>query len=110
MNKIIFPLNPGMEGGAVADLQDALLFLLAKGVFHFNDAQRTAAENALRIEREPRVFRNNTKKLVSIFQETHRPLQVNGAVDERTADALNALLKELGALEPGHDEPGHGEP
>ena len=37
MNKIIFPPNVGMQGSAVADLQDALQLFLARRAVLAND-------------------------------------------------------------------------
>ena len=37
MNKIVFPLKPDMQGPKVADLQDAMLLLLERGVILGDD-------------------------------------------------------------------------
>jgi hypothetical protein len=91
----------------VADLRDALQVCLDRGVILANDepARRELAL-ALKPEREGQTYRDATGKVVSIFQG-ERSLQPSGEVDERTAAALNALLRELGLLDEG--TPG-GEP
>ena len=97
MNKIAFPLKPKMRGAAVADLQDALQLFLEKGVYRSNDADRQMFEKRLRGERAESIYGKATSKLVAIFQEQHR-LQPSGEVYEPTANAINALLREFGAL------------
>ncbi|HVQ38818.1 MAG TPA: hypothetical protein VMS31_14870, partial [Pyrinomonadaceae bacterium] len=106
MNKIIFPLQPGMQGAAVADLQDALQLFMDRGIILANDPiQRVALSVKLRIERTAQVYHDTTQKLLSIFQQT-RHIQPNGEVDEPTAKELNRVLKELGVL----DEPAEPAP
>ncbi|WP_448544495.1 neuraminidase-like domain-containing protein [Roseiflexus sp.] len=106
MNKITFPLKRQMQGPQVADLQDALKLLLERGLI-LGQAEGTRREllAALRPERDRQTYDDVTAKLVSIFQH-ERGLadpagRVTGEVDEPTANALNALLKELGVLEGG---------
>lgn len=99
MNKITFPLKQRMQGAAVADLQGALQLLLDRAAILANEeAARRELSEALERERARQTYGSVTRKLVSIFQEA-RQLQVSGAVDEPTAEALNALLRELGVLE-----------
>src|SRR5688500_6302401 len=101
MNKITFPLNLGMQGLPVADLQDALQVLLDRGVILANDepARRELAL-ALKPEREGQTYRDATGKVVSIFQR-ERSLQPSGEVDERTAAAPTARLRVLGLVDGG---------
>ena len=99
MNKITFPLKRDMQGAAVADLQDALLAFLDRGVVLAGDegARRELSE-ALKRERIARKFGSATLKLVSTFQD-ERALQSSGVVDEPTAKVFNELLQEFGLLE-----------
>src|SRR2546428_3969739 len=99
MNKIIFPLEPHMRGAGVADLEEGLQLCLGDGVFQLSDAERQAFEEGLHAERIENIYAETTQKLVGVFQEQHQ-LQPNGAVDEPTAKALNAILEELGAFSP----------
>ena len=99
MNKIIFPLEPHMRGAGVADLQEGLQLCLGDGVFQLSDAERQAFQDRLHAERIENIYAETTQKLVGVFQEQHQ-LQPNGAVDEPTAKALNAILEELGAFSP----------
>jgi hypothetical protein len=106
MNKITFPLKRQMRGPQVADLQDALTLLLERGLILGQDeGKRRELLDALRPERDRQTYNDVTAKLVSIFQHERRLADpaggVTGEVDEPTANALNALLKELGVLEGG---------
>lgn len=99
MNEITFPLNQRMQGAAVADLQDALQLCLNRRVLLANDeATRREVAEALKHERVEQSFGATTGRLVSRFQE-ERKLQPSGEVDEPTANALNALLREWGVLD-----------
>ncbi len=99
MNKIIFPLQTNMQSASVADLQDTLLLLIEKEAIRLSDAERQELSNVLANERQESIFKDATAKLVSIFQE-QRQLEPIGEVNEPTATALNALLRELGRLDP----------
>lgn len=99
MDKIISPLKQGMQGVGVANLQDALLLLLEKAVLLVDSAvDRGVAMEQLKNERVLETFGKMTSRLVARFQE-ERKLPVSGAVDAATAEAINALLRELGALD-----------
>lgn len=98
MNKITFPLKQRMKSPEVGNLQDALQLFLNRGVLLANnEAARRELSEALRHERLEQTYGGATAKLVSIFQE-ERGLKVIGEVDEPTANAQNALLRELGIL------------
>ena len=99
MNKIVFPLKRQMRGPQVADLQDALQLLLERGrLFADDEGARRELLEALRRERSEQIYGSATARLVARFQEEHH-LQPTDEVDEPTANALNALLKELGVLD-----------
>lgn len=97
MDRITFPLEPGRQGKAVADLQDGLRLLLGKDVYPFDEADRQALAERLRIERAAGEYDHATRRLVQLFQ-AQRELESSGAVDGPTARALNAILEELGAF------------
>ncbi|MEQ1742475.1 MAG: neuraminidase-like domain-containing protein [Candidatus Nitrotoga sp.] len=100
MNKITFPLKQRKQGAAVADLQDALQLLLDRSVLLVNDeAARRQLSAVLKRERANQTYGAATSQLVSRFQQEHK-LSASGEVDEPTAIAFNALLKELGVLDP----------
>jgi hypothetical protein len=109
MNKIIFPLNQGDSRPEVADLQGALMELVGRGILLAaeSDLNRARLLVALRRERAEQSYGDTTNRLVRQFQQEKR-LEATGAVDERTANALNALLRELGLLpeEPRPEQPG----
>lgn len=95
MNKITFPLKRGMQGPAVADLQDALQLCLDRGIIlRDNQDARQEASAALKREHTDQTYGEATRKLVIIFQ-TERRLEPSGSVDKATADAINRLLDEL---------------
>jgi hypothetical protein len=105
MNKITFPLKPQMRGQKVANLQDALLFLLERGAIKAleppnrptADELRALAEK-LRAERASKVFGDATRQLVFLFQiQNGLGDGRGGVVDEPTAELLNRLLKDYGA-------------
>ena len=99
MNKITFPLKQRMQGPAVADLQDALQLLLDRSVLLANDeAARRELMAALKRERVGQTYGPATSQLVGKFQQENK-LPASGEVDEPTANALNALLNELGVLD-----------
>jgi ABC toxin-like protein/neuraminidase-like protein len=98
MNRIIFPLNPGMTGAAVADLQECLQLFLEKNVFKLDEADRRALQELLRSEQREKVYGSVTHNLILRYQERNR-LSATGEVDEPTANAFNALLEEFGAFD-----------
>ena len=99
MNKIIYPLEPEMYGPYVGDLQ-AVLQLLMDRVLILKDDEDTRKElsEALKKEQIQKMFGKITSKVVSIFQEEQH-LEVSGAVDEPSANLINAFLLKLGILE-----------
>jgi hypothetical protein len=100
MNSITFPLSLHTDSAAVADLQSALLALLERSLLLAGEERlRRELSGALSRELENRTFADATGELVSIFQKEHQ-LRGSGEVDEPTANALNALLRELGLLDP----------
>ncbi|MEQ1844079.1 MAG: neuraminidase-like domain-containing protein [Nitrospira sp.] len=92
-------MKPRAQGQTVADLQAALQLLLDRNVVLANDeAARRELSTLLQRERTEQVYAKATQKLVNLFQEQRR-LQGSGEMDEPTANALNALLKDWGLLE-----------
>ncbi len=110
MNRITFPLRSRTRGQKVADLQEAILFLLERRRDLFAPPPPppthvppppdwATIEARLRREREKQYYGTTTKQLVAALQR-NRNLQSTGEVDQPTAEALNALLEELGAFGP----------
>jgi hypothetical protein len=95
MKEIAFPLKPDMQGATVVDLQDALQQCLARGLLALADDEDRARRwtAALRGERAEQTYGDQTRTLVRAFQEAYQ-LPATGEVDESTADALNALLRD----------------
>ncbi|MFB7287798.1 neuraminidase-like domain-containing protein [Actinacidiphila glaucinigra] len=101
MEKIAFPLEPGMRGPAVGNLQDALQLLLDRAAILASEPDlRAELTDALQPERAEAMYLDTTKRLVSTFQEERR-LKVHGIVDQRCADALNAVLRAWGEISAG---------
>src|SRR5437899_697673 len=99
MNRIIFPLKPCLQGAPVADLQDALQLCLDRhAVVVTDDGSGRELSAALKRERLEEIYGDATGKLVSMVQRGRR-LNPSGEVDEATANAFNALLKEWGLLD-----------
>jgi Neuraminidase-like domain len=104
MKPITFPLRPGDQGMGVVNLQEGLVVLLRRQVIAVDAALRTALLQALAEEGQAQVYKDGTKKTVTIFQEQHH-LHTTGEVDEPTAKALNEVLKALGAFDPDASSP-----
>ena len=106
MKKINQPLVPNSKGNDVANLQEALLFLIKHKVFKAQRAPNRSTAANLRslfsmLAREQRqaVYGKATAELISIFQNQQGlGDHLKGIVEARTAKLLNGLLKELGAF------------
>jgi hypothetical protein len=101
MQAIISPISrdePRVNRAAiVANLQDALLLLLSKQAIRNIGQRQSFFEEGLRREQHDQIYGDITEKLIDIFQD-ERHLEVGGHIDEATANAVNALLREFGAL------------
>lgn len=98
MNKIIFPLKLEMKGTEVSDLQDALQLLLSKAlILKDNEKARLTLSDAIKEEQDDQFYGKFTREIVGFFQKEHE-LETSGEVDEPTADAINAILRELELL------------
>jgi hypothetical protein len=94
-------------GAAVSNLHKGLLFLIMNEPGISNNDRRELQEQ-LAPEMHPETFGQATLRLVKIWQEQLntrgdvpqdiKPGVQNGDVDEKTAKALNWLLRQLGAL------------
>jgi hypothetical protein len=101
----IQPVHLRAQGAAVATLHAGLLFLI-RNQAGISDNDRRTLELGFASDLRDQAYRDWTGHLVSLWQEqlTERfQLVVNGDVDQATANALNKLLTELGAL--GNDTP-----
>ena len=108
MKKITSNLQPGTQGDSVADLQDALLFLIERNVIKTSlPPNRPTADELetlttrLKQERLESTFRDATQQVVRYFQNQQGlGDHLAGIVEQKTAGAINKLLRELGALAP----------
>ena len=97
------PLKPLDQGSKVADLQTALQLSIDRGAIPADDATRQALSARLAADRQTQQYGDGTRAVVAAFQ-TARGLATpaagaTGIVDQRTADALNALLATWGVLD-----------
>lgn len=101
MQPIIVPFQAG-DRLAIANLQDALQLFFDRGVIMIGDP---ALQQKLRAERAARVYKEGTQQVVRIFQQSHQmppsesPLDPTGNIDARTAEAMNGILRNLGAFD-----------
>ncbi|MGV3503016.1 MAG: neuraminidase-like domain-containing protein [Adhaeribacter sp.] len=103
MKKITSPLEPGQQGARVADLQDALLFLLDKAIiFPDDESARRELTAALARDRRTQSYGDSTAKVVANFQQQQQ-LESSGQVDAPTAALLNNFLRQFGVLEENED-------
>ncbi len=94
MNRIISPLEIGMQGAKVADLQAALRSFIDQDIMGTTRAQSTG----LGREQTDKRYGDHTARLVRMFQEQHQ-LKSTGTVDEATARSMTFLLGERGLLD-----------
>ena len=111
MEPIIAPIKAGDTGAAVANLQDALLALLEQkkilqppgttGLPTADELQKLT--EGLKQERDQSRFGKATQQLIIDFQvQQGLPGNVRDlGVEEKTADKLNELLKDIGAFDGG---------
>lgn len=100
MNKVIAPLEINSRGREVVDLQDALVVLLKRrSIVPPDEVQLRNLSEGLDRERGTETYGDFTAKLVDMFRRPRR-LGQGGNVDERTANAINALLEGFGLFQP----------
>lgn len=104
MRSIIAPISSGDQGSEVGNLQTGLIALLHNGAVGVDPERRDELLGGLALEKRSQVYRSATKDTVAHFQED-RHLRPTGMVDDETAKALNAALREIGALDIGHAAP-----
>jgi Tc toxin complex TcA C-terminal TcB-binding domain/Neuraminidase-like domain/Salmonella virulence plasmid 28.1kDa A protein len=91
MNLITAPINENSPVPTIQNLQDGLLRLLQW-------FQSEGARESLLEEQRSRRYGGITKELIANFQ-IRSELEGTGYVDRPTADAMNRLLREFGALD-----------
>jgi hypothetical protein len=105
--KPIKPVHLNAQGPAVSNLHKGLLFLIM-GEPGISPNDRGALRKQLAPDLQAQKFGQATLRLAKLWQEQLnssgdvpdklKPGVQNGDVDQKTADALNWLLKKLGAL------------
>jgi hypothetical protein len=101
MKPIEFPLKSGDQGEKITNLQNALLLLVDKKRIQLPPTSPTHGAPdlvmALTQERRTQAYKEGTAEVVRLFREQAR-LAAGESVDKSTAKALNAALKEAGAI------------
>lgn len=99
MSPITFPLQLGDKGSEIVNLQNGLLFLLRRGWFQLDPREQKKLETVLLEEQQRQFFSDNaTYQLLKRFwEQTGVNPEIEG-VDQGTAEALNKVLRELGAF------------
>ncbi len=97
-------IGPRSSVDAITNLQDALLFLieneriLLRDEERFPDDVRRRLVEGLRLDRERKVYGTGTGNVVAVCRQQFQ-LGAGEIVDEATAEALNRLLQEMGAID-----------
>jgi hypothetical protein len=114
----MFPIKATLQlkdaNPAVVNLQDALLALLENALFQVYEAPNSPTREeldglikALKQERKQSLYGDATQRLIFIFQiQQGLGDNLGGTVEEKTANLLNVLLKELGLLDEEQPESG----
>jgi len=104
---IIPPLHLNDRGTDVVNLQEALLLLIERQVVQLPEGEKQFYGEGLQRGLQNQIYDSYTAKFIELFQSrfsSRFSLRVNAEVDSPTAEALNTLLKELGALSSGQNE------
>lgn len=98
MKPIVAPIRPDDQGAEIANLQTGLIALIRSQVLRGDSPEQIdGLLRGLDEEQRRQIYGGATKEAVYMFQRP-RHLQGGGAVVEETAAALNAALREIGAL------------
>lgn len=98
-------LKHGQTGADIADLQNALRLLLLKRLLLENNAiESKKLIRELLIERKKAEYAETTATLVGIFQEKNNLTINSKQVDQKTAEAINAVIAEWEALQDTRDQ------
>jgi hypothetical protein len=98
MKPIVAPIRPGDQGVEVANLQTGLIALLRREAIRAEPVRRDDLLRGLGDEQRPEAYLDATKESVHLFQQQHH-LRDGGDVDNETAEAFNALLRDFGLLD-----------
>jgi ABC toxin N-terminal region/Neuraminidase-like domain len=97
MERIIPPIRPQDQGPAVANFQEALLFIVGKRHLSPQGLSLTQWRQTISSEMAAQSFGEGTKRLFAgVLQALHLP--TSDFVNEAIAERLNSLLEELGAF------------
>jgi len=100
MDKIVAPIQAQDKGPAVANLQQAMLFIVEKKQFSPADHSLDQWKQVMSDESAQQLFGQRTLQLLlALLPELHLPAAE--FVTPAVADALNTVLQDLGAFAPG---------
>lgn len=109
MERIIPPIRPQDQGPSVANLQQALLFIVEKRQLTPSNLTLAQWQQALQPERMAQSFGQVTRRLfVALLNDLNLPN--TDFVNETTAERLNQILEALGAFLPTPPPPSDGFP
>lgn len=98
MKPIVASIRPDDQGAEIVNLQAGLIALIRNQLLRGDSPEQIdGLLRGLDEEQLRQIYGGATKEAVYMFQRP-RHLQGGGAVDEETAAALNAALREIGAL------------
>ncbi len=103
MHKIIPPLKLGMQGKDVANLLEALQFLLEKNIIGLSEREKRALQEDLSAEIKEQYYGQFTTELVRLFQKKF-DLTTNREVDAQTAQMLNSIFEEFEPIDNDEEE------
>src|SRR6516162_7942845 len=99
MDKIVAPINPQDKGSAVANLQQAMLFIVEKKQFNPADQSLDQWKQVMSDELAQQLFGQRTLQLLlALLPALHLPAEE--LVTPQVAVALNYILQDLGGLAP----------
>ena len=98
MNKIVAPIRPQDQGSAVANLQEALLFIIEKRQLTPNNLSLAQWKEAISDEVDRQIFGRRTKELFDSLLPLLR-IPISESVTLPVAEHLNELLESLDAFD-----------
>ena len=99
MDKIVAPINPQDKGSAVANLQQAMLFIVEKKQFNPADQSLDQWKQVMSDELAQQLFGQRTLQLLlALLPALHLPAEE--LVTPQVAVALNYILQDLGGFAP----------
>ncbi len=99
MQTIIPEINPGQQGEEVANLQEALIFLIKKENIKLTAGEYEPLVKKLEEEQNQQNYGKATQQVVTLFQSQNNLANKEGWIDKEAAGKLNEVLKQLGVFD-----------